>query len=58
MREYLQAGLVDEIQLAISPVVLGSGENLFAGLNLAALGFRCAEHAPTEAATHVALRKD
>jgi dihydrofolate reductase len=57
VREYLQAGLVDEMHLAISPVVLGSGENLFSGLDLAALGFSCAEHVPTEAATHVVLRK-
>ncbi len=58
IREYLQAGLVDELHLAIAPVLLGSGENLFAGLDLAALGFRCTEHVPTAAATHVVLRKD
>ena len=58
IREFLQAGLVDEMHLAISPVVLGSGEPLFAGLDLAALGFRCTEHVPTQAATHVVLRKN
>jgi len=58
VREYLQAGLVDEMHLAISPILLGSGENLFAGLDLARMGFRCTEHVPTELATHVVLRKD
>jgi dihydrofolate reductase len=58
LREYLQAGLVDEMHLAISPVLLGSGESLFAGLDLNKMGFRCIEHVPTESATHVVLRKD
>jgi dihydrofolate reductase len=58
VREFLQAGLVDEMHLAISPVLLGSGESLFAGLDLNAMGFRCVEHVPTAAATHVVLRKD
>jgi dihydrofolate reductase len=58
VREYLQAGLVDEMHLAISPVLLGTGESLFAGLDLKALGFRCTEHVPTPSATHVVLRKD
>jgi dihydrofolate reductase len=58
VREYLRAGLIDEMHLAISPVLLGSGESLFAGIDLASLGFRCAEHVPTASATHVVLRKD
>jgi dihydrofolate reductase len=58
VREYLAAGLVDEMHLAISPVLLGSGEHLFAGLDLPRLGFRCTEHVPTTLATHVVLRKD
>jgi dihydrofolate reductase len=57
IREYLRAGLVDELHLAIAPVLLGAGESLFAGLDLASLGFRCTEHVPTAAATHVVLRK-
>ena len=57
IRGYLDAGAVDEMHLAISPVVLGSGENLFAGLDLAKLGYRCTEHVPTAAATHVVLTK-
>jgi dihydrofolate reductase len=58
IREYLRAGLIDEMHLAISPVLLGSGEALFAGLDLPSLGFRCTEHVPTASATHVVLRKN
>jgi dihydrofolate reductase len=58
VREYLQAGLIDELHLAFSPVLLGSGENLFSGIALPALGYRCVEHVGTEKATHVVLRKD
>jgi len=58
IHEYLKAGLVDEMHLAISPVVLGSGESLFAGVDLAGLGFQCVEHVPTSSATHVVLRKN
>lgn len=43
IRQYLQARLLDEIHLAVSPILLGSGEHLFAGLDLPALGYRCAE---------------
>jgi dihydrofolate reductase len=57
VRQYLQAGLVDEIHLAISPVVLGQGEAMFTGLDLPALGFRVIEHVATEAATHIVLVK-
>jgi dihydrofolate reductase len=57
LRQYLQAGLVDEIHFAVSPVFLGSGENLFAGLNLPKLGFQVSEHVPTEKATHIVLTK-
>ena len=44
IRQYLQAGLVDEMHLAISPVLLGSGEHLLAGIDLPKLGYRCTEH--------------
>ena len=57
VQQYLRAGLVDEMHLAIAPTLLGSGEALFDGLNLAALGFRCTEHKPTAAATHVILKR-
>jgi dihydrofolate reductase len=57
VRQYLQAGLVDEIHFAISPVVLGSGEAMFAGIDLPSLGFRVAAHEATEKATHIVLKK-
>ncbi len=58
IRQYLETGLVDEIHLAISPVLLGSGENLLAGINLPKLGYRCSEHVTTKKATHVVLTRD
>jgi len=57
VQQYLQAGIVDEMHLAIAPVVLGSGENLFSGVNLPKLGYRCTEQVPTPKATHVIIRK-
>jgi dihydrofolate reductase len=57
VRQYLQAGLVDEMHLAISPVLLGKGEALLAGIDLPRLGFTCTEHVPTKAATHVVLSR-
>ena len=57
IRQYLSAGLIDEMHLAVSPVVLGRGEALFQGLDLDALGFEVVEHAQTEAAMHVVLRR-
>ena len=57
IQQYLRAGLVDEMHLAVAPAVLGSGESLFAGLDLAALGYRCSEHVPTANATHVVLTR-
>jgi dihydrofolate reductase len=57
IHEYLRAGLVDELHLAIAPVLLGSGEKLFAGIDMVALGYRCVEHVASSMATHVVLRK-
>lgn len=57
IREYLRAGAIDEMHLAISPVVMGSGENLFAGLDLDKLGYRCTEHVPTAEAMHIVLSR-
>lgn len=57
VRQYLEAKLVDEMHLAMAPTVLGSGENLFQGLNLPALGYRCAEYVPSEKAAHVTFRR-
>lgn len=57
VRQYLLAGAIDELHLALSPVVLGRGEALFAGVDLPALGYRVAEAVPTERATHVVLSR-
>jgi dihydrofolate reductase len=57
IRQYLQAGLIDELHLAARPILLGSGENLFAGIDMAALGYRCTKHVSTDLATHIVLAK-
>jgi dihydrofolate reductase len=57
IRQYLRAGLIDELHLAFRPVLMGSGENLFAGIDLPSLGYRCTEHVSTELAMHVLLSK-
>src|SRR5687768_1818169 len=57
VREYLREGLIDELHLAVGPVVLGAGENLFAGLDLPALGYAVTESVAGERATHMILRK-
>jgi dihydrofolate reductase len=57
VRQYVQAGHVDEIHLAFAPVALGQGEPLFSGMDLRALGYRTVEHAPTNKATHIVLAK-
>lgn len=57
IRQYLQAGLVDEMHLAIAPVLLGSGEHLLSGIDLTALGYCRVEHVPSANATHVVLRR-
>jgi dihydrofolate reductase len=55
IRQYLGAGLIDMMHIAISPVLLGSGESLFAGINAAKLGYQRTEHVPTPNATHIVL---
>ena len=57
VRQYARAGLIDEMHLVISPVVLGGGEALFAGLDLPGLGFKVVEHVASEYATHVVLAR-
>jgi dihydrofolate reductase len=57
-RQYIEAGHVDEMHLAIAPVVLGCGEALFAGLDLREMGYRTVRHVPTERATHVVLARE
>lgn len=57
VRQYLEAGLVDSIHLAVSPVALGRGEALLAGLDLRELGFQVTEYRPTEHAMHIVLER-
>jgi dihydrofolate reductase len=57
IQEYLRAGLIDEMHLAIAPVIVGSGEQLFGGIDAVKLGYRCTEHAAGEGAMHVVLTK-
>jgi dihydrofolate reductase len=57
IRQYLREGLVDEMHLAIAPVLLGSGERLFEGVDLRALGYVCVEHVASEKATHIVLER-
>ena len=58
IRQYLSAALIDELHLAISPVLLGKGEHLLGGIDLRSLKYECVEHVPgSRAAAHVTLRK-
>ncbi|KUG25439.1 dihydrofolate reductase [hydrocarbon metagenome] len=58
IRQYLKEKLIDELHLVISPVFLGSGENLFSDINLLSLGYKCTEHVPSDKATHLIIKKD
>ena len=57
IRQYLQEKLIDELHLAVSPVLLGKGENLFAGLDMLELGYQCTEQVATALATHVTIKR-
>ena len=57
VQQYLRAGLINELHLAVAPVLLGSGESLFSGIDMRSLGYQCVEHVATDKATHVVLRK-
>ncbi|CAM5466390.1 RibD domain-containing protein OS=Eoetvoesiella caeni OX=645616 GN=DFR37_107165 PE=4 SV=1 [Eoetvoesiella caeni] len=56
IRQYLREGLIDELHIAIAPVLLGRGESLFEGIDLRALGYECVEFVASDKATHVVLR--
>jgi dihydrofolate reductase len=56
IQQYLRAGLIDELHVAIVPVLLGGGERLFEGVNLKALGYACVQFVASEKATHVVLK--
>jgi dihydrofolate reductase len=55
VRQYLQARLLDEMHVAVSPVVLGQGEPLFEGIDLPALGYTVRQHVSTDAAMHLVI---
>jgi dihydrofolate reductase len=57
IRQYLLAGAIDEMHLALSPVVLSRGESLFADIDLPGLGYRVTEAVPMEPATHLVLTR-
>jgi dihydrofolate reductase len=57
IRQYLNARLIDQMHIAVAPVLLGSGESLFAGIDLPRLGYEVTEHVPSEKAVHVVLSK-
>jgi dihydrofolate reductase len=57
IRQYLRAGLIDELHVAIAPILLGSGESLFSGIDMLSLGYRCVEHVATQSAAHMILKK-
>ena len=57
IRQYLHAGLVDEMHLALAPVLLGAGENLLAALDMLQMGFRVTRYVPTEKAAHFVLER-
>lgn len=57
IRQYLLAGAIDEMHLAVAPVLLGSGENLLAGIDVTKLGYRIIEHVPTPSVTHIVLER-
>ncbi|MGN6140454.1 MAG: dihydrofolate reductase family protein [Ralstonia sp.] len=57
IRQYLREGLIDELHIAISPILLGRGEPLFEGIDLRALDYTCVESVASEKATHVVLQR-
>lgn len=57
IQQYLRLRLIDELHIAISPVLLGSGERLFDGVDLPALGYACTQHVATPRATHIVLTR-
>jgi dihydrofolate reductase len=57
LRQYLRAGLIDELHLAIAPVPLGGGKRLFEGVDLRSLGYECVQFMGSEKATHAVLRR-
>jgi dihydrofolate reductase len=57
IRQYLRESLIDELHIAIAPILLGRGESLFEGVDLRALGYECVEFKASDKATHVVIRR-
>ena len=57
IQQYLREGLIDELHIAISPVLLGQGERLFEGVDLRTLGYECVQFVASEKASHAVLRR-
>ena len=57
IRQYLAERLIDEAHIAISPILLGSGEHLMAGMDLRALGYTVAQNVNTPHAMHMMLAR-
>lgn len=57
IRQYLREGLIDELHIAIAPVLLGQGESLFDAIDLRALGYECVQSVASEKAMHVVLHR-
>jgi dihydrofolate reductase len=56
VRQYLRGGLIDEMHIAMAPIFLGAGENLFSGIDMCSLGYQCVEHASSPKATHMVFK--
>jgi dihydrofolate reductase len=57
IRQYLRSGLIDELHIAISPILLGGGERLFEDVDLPALGYKCVQFVGSDKATHMVLER-
>ena len=57
IRQYLKAQLIDELHLVVSPVILGSGENLYLNLDLTSLGYKCVKNISSDKAMHLVIKK-
>ncbi len=57
IQQFLRARLIDEMHLAVSPIFLGRGENLFTKLDLRSLGYICIDRVSTPSATHLIIEK-
>ena len=58
IRQYLKEALIDEIHIAITPVILGTGERLLEGIDLVGLGYKCIQHTQSSKVMHVIIAKD